>query len=177
MNETKKRKLIPRKLKLIPAALLSVIILAVLSLLGLLNFNPPSLNDSTAEQSESENQEENQPPLEQSFVSAEMLTQPAENAAEQTEPLQPMEMVDVLIDGDDYLYAIGMRNGEAVRESRSVAEIVSAVSTTAGDTSGVKVRITRTFDATAQAERTLVSALNEAGLSEDEIDQRRTLVP
>jgi len=178
MNETKKRTLIPRKLKLVPAALLSIIILAVLSLLGLLNFNPPSLNDSTAEQSESEAEveEETESVAENSFVSADALLKPTKTIDQEPAPLEPLDLVDVLIDGDDYLFAVGQYEGEFVRETKSVAEIVAAAQESHGDASGVKIRISRTFSATAQAERTLVRALSEAGLSEDEIDQRRTLV-
>ena len=91
-------------------------------------------------------------------------------------PLEALDLVDVLIDGDDYLFAIGQRDLDLVREKKTVLEIVNAAKAISGDESGVKIRITRTFEATAQAERTLLTALNDAGLSEDEIDQRRTLV-
>ena len=121
---------------------------------------------------------------EQSVISTELLQGPTETpdpgkdaaTAETTPQLEKLELVDVLIDGDDYLFAIGQRDLDFVREPKTVLEIVGAATEIDGDESGVKIRITRTFAATAQAERTLLMALNEAGLSEDEIDQRRTLV-
>lgn len=183
MNTKKSRKLIPGKLKLIPAAAISAAIFAILSLLGLLNFNPPSLNelDST---NDAEDQQSVASVSEQSVISTELLQGPTETpdpakdtaTAETTPPLEKLELVDVLIDGDDYLFAIGQRELNIVREPKTVVEIVNAATEIHGDESGVKIRITRTFAATAQAERTLLMALNEAGLSEDEIDQRRTLV-
>ncbi|MDF1841865.1 MAG: hypothetical protein P1U77_10545 [Rubripirellula sp.] len=184
MTTKKSRKLIPGKLKLIPAAAISAAIFAILSLLGLLNFNPPSLNDADSTNVDADDQQSVASVSEQSVISTELLqgpTAPPEPAkdtamAEPTPPLEELELVDVLIDGDDYLFAIGQRELDFVREPKTVLEIVNAATEIHGDESGVKIRITRTFAATAQAERTLLMALSEAGLSEDEIDQRRTLV-
>ncbi|MGB0597981.1 MAG: hypothetical protein ACPGLY_14945 [Rubripirellula sp.] len=184
MNTKKSRKLIPGKLKLIPAAAISAAVFAILSLLGLLNFNPPSMNDSDSTNADAEDQQSVASASEQPVLSTELLQgptktpDPAKDAvtAETTPPLEKLELVDVLIDGDDYLFAIGQRELDFVREPKTILEIVNAATEIHGDESGVKIRITRTFAATAQAERTLLMALNEAGLSEDEIDQRRTLV-
>ncbi|MDG2223065.1 MAG: hypothetical protein P8L85_16915 [Rubripirellula sp.] len=184
MNTKKTRKLIPGKLKLIPAAAISAALFAILSFLGLLNFNPPNVNDSESTSTETEDQQSVEPVPEQAVVSTELLQGPAEptdpakqtEAVETTPPLEVLDLVDVLIDGDDYLFAVGQRELEFVREQKTVLEIVNAAKAITGDESGVKIRITRTFAATAQAERTLLTALSDAGLSEDAIDQRRTLV-
>ena len=180
MNTKKSRKLIPGKLKLIPAAAISAAIFAILSLLGLLNFNPPSMNDSDPTNIDAEDQQSVASVPDQSIISTELSQGPTDTpdaaTAETAPPLEKLKLVDVLIDGDDYLFAVGQRELDFVREPKTVLEIVSAATEIVGDESGVKIRITRTFAATAQAERTLLMALNEAGLNEDEIDQRRTLV-
>ncbi len=189
MSKTKRR-LIPTKLKLIPAAMISVIILAVMSLLGLLNFTTPSVSESSSDQTkepaEQTAADANTTTTEGALVAASELiggSFSSDSAAvdptevpDPTESLVPLELVDVLIDGDTYWVGVGRREEEVVREARTVGEIVRASQQTEGDSSGIKTRVTRTFEATAQAERALVSALAEAGLSEDEIDQRRTLV-
>lgn len=195
----KKRSLIPRSIKLLPAAAISLIVLAILSLLGLLNFNPPSLSDSADNSANDQEQVETNTEAADgaALVSAAMLdspnestpadSTPAKTTQGQTEPtderqtavespLVPLQRVDVLIDGDDFLMAMGQRGEELVRERRGIAEIITAANATAGDASGIKIRITRTFTATAEAERTLLTALTDAGLSDDQIDQRRTLV-
>lgn len=185
MNKKKSRSLIPRKLKLIPAAAMSVVLLAILSLLGLLNFNPPSISDSSTSDETSESEESDASESTPALVSTELL-QSSPSAPESPEStssdsgpsiaLQPLTIVDVLIDGDDYLFAIGMRDETLEREPRTVAEIVDAAANVEGDSAGVKIRIARTFQATAQAENELLSALKEAGMDDDAIDQRRTLI-
>ncbi len=177
MSDNKPRKLNLRSLKLIPAAAISLIVLAVLSLLGLLNFNLPSLNDSAQQKQEDAAAEQaSETVSDQALVSAELLQSSNQTSEAPAQPLLPLDWVDVLIDGDDYLFATGQRDGDFVREGKTVAELVDAARSVSGDATGVKVRITRTFQATAQAEATLMAALTESGLNEDEIDQRRTLV-
>lgn len=186
MTEKKNRTLIPKKLKLIPAAAMSVVVLAVLSLLGLLNFNPPSLSDSNSAEEASETEREAETsnsalvstdaPQVAAESDSDTSTQETESSPTESEVINPLELVDVLIDGDRYLMAIGQRGEDLVREARTVAEIVEACLATAGDSSGVKIRVTRTFEATAQAEKTLMTAVKQSGLVEDQIDQRRTLV-
>jgi hypothetical protein len=93
----------------------------------------------------------------------------------------------VLIDGDRYLVRLvgegtpSVAEGETsevapLRQRRSLEDIVALARELPGDSSGVRIRISRTFDATARADLALGEALREAGLSEDEIDHRRTLV-
>jgi hypothetical protein len=177
-----------RKLTLGPAMVVSALILAVLSLLGLINFSPPTVDNPSTESSEaatessSPSQANPNPLVAMAMADGEVVntdeTANPQPAADPTDPpaAEPLAVVDVLIDGDQYRVGTTRLADQVQRETRTIGEITRACQEIPGDQSGVRVRITRTFQATAQAEQALVSALAEAGLSEDEIDLRRTLV-
>jgi hypothetical protein len=172
---SKKRRLhILRKLAIGPAAIIAAIIFAVLSLLGLLNFNPPSVTDSSTDAPDEQAEMTGQ----QARVAVAIKSADPEQAAGVAQPatLAPLEVVDVVIDGDVYWVGTGKQNDTVVRQPRTIGEIIQACGQSEGDPSGVRIRVTRTFEATARAERALVSALTDAGLTDDEIDVRRTLV-
>ena len=167
---SKNRSIIPRKLKIIPVAIASAFLFIILSLLGLLNFNLPSFSNSSGDPQESSSNEE-------TFISTDSNEVPEPKRDEIDDAnRQPLDLVDVLINGDDYWVATATVDGELDRHKKTVEEVVSDCTKSVGDSSGIKVRISRTFEATAQAERQLIDALEIAGLSEDQIDQRRTLV-
>ena len=179
---SQRRRLIPRSVKMIPAAILSVIMLAILSVLGLFNIDLPSFNDSaatTAEMSDPPDAEtagDAQVAL-TAEIDREVVSAEATDSTGQTTPqLESLGLVDVLIDGEHYLAATGRYDDQLARELMTLDEIVRAAQQAAGDRAGIKARVSRTFTATAQAEKDLVDALRNAGLQEDEIDQRRTLV-
>lgn len=175
-------------MKLLPAAILSAIVAALLSLLGLLNTDFGS--DPAADSRESEPE----------VTSAQQLTAAGEAASDEparanhdrsgtavdraagssSEP-RPSDAaypgpVDVLIDGDQYYVSVGRPGPLDQREPRTLSEVVELATSREGDESGVRIRVTKTFQAIARAEQRLVDDLRQAGLSGDEIDRRRTLV-
>jgi len=174
---SKKRSLVPRSAKVVPLAAASAVVFVALSLMGLLNFNAPGINDpstndlliESTDRKEAEGEGEMDNPDAQALVGVEAI-----ELEEST--LEPIPVVDILIDGDAYLVATSKRDNQWMREKWTIDQMVDSAKSVAGDGSGIKVRIARTFSATAQAEQALVSALSEAGISADAIDQRRTLV-
>ncbi len=93
-----------------------------------------------------------------------------------------MVIVDVVIDGDNYLLLTvqpTQANVSGVEEERKQVaqhEVVRLATELPGDPTGIKVRIQRTANATAQAEAELLAALAAAGVSKDQIDYRSKLV-
>lgn len=85
------------------------------------------------------------------------------------------EVVDVLIDGNQYLVAVDALDADK-REAKTLDEIVAFASEVPGEPSGIRVRVARTPDAVASAEAAIMARLGEAGLTKDEIDSRRQLV-
>lgn len=182
------RRWIPRSIKLVPAAMVSAIVLAVMSLLGLLNFNigAPSVSmqalntDSSSERSSPAEQAEAVAPRSSTTDARPDSSVPStlvvEDSGNTEELANPTVLADVLIDGDVYELGLQRSDGEIVREARSLAEIVELALELPGDAAGVRIRISRRFAATARADRGLLEALLAAGLTEDEIDHRRTLV-
>lgn len=172
-----KRRWIPRSVKLVPAALISVIVLAITSLLGLLNFDidTPTISSGPAP---AVSEPVTEPPAEAPAQFANITADSVETSepGEATEAAFRPAVVDIVIDGDSYLLQVPDGQGGLTRRSRSLQEIVSLAAEVPGDASGVKARISRTFTAIAQAEQRLIEALQLAGLSDDEIDQRRTLI-
>lgn len=104
----------------------------------------------------------------------ELATDPAASELTPTPPILP-PVVDVLIDGNQYWVAINA-NDLNQREPKTLDEILAMASTLQGEPDGVRIRVTRTPDAVASAEAAMMSRLNEAGLTADEIDARRQLV-
>lgn len=99
-----------------------------------------------------------------------------EDGSTNDEPkLQPLDLVDIVIAGDEYWVGTGQDGEVIVRESQELAQIIAASKATSGNDAGILIRIARTPQATAQAERDLLAALREAGLNDDQIDNRRTL--
>lgn len=175
-NSKKRARLIPVSIRLIPAALISVIILALMSLFGLLDFN---FGTSEGESqlnvaAQSDRTTASDEPVEESARSLTSEPVPAEESPALT--AMPSGLVDVVVDGDSYQLAVGYRGETVVREPRTLAEIVDLARESSGDEAGIRARITRTFSATARADRELLDALQDAGLSADEIDHRRTLL-
>lgn len=182
------RSWIPRSVKLVPAAMISAIVVAVMGLLGLLNFNLGSRSGSDqtlTSDTPAEHREAADPTAGESDAAPE--TSPGGGTGEDSdrpaELANPTELADVLIDGDQYQLALRDpgresvdQGSETVRERRTLEEIVELARELPGDAAGVRVRISRRFNATARADRALREALLEAGLTEDEIDHRRTLV-
>ena len=171
------RRWIPRSFKVVPLALASAILFVVLSVLGLLNFSTgsgesdtvdPSPESAVAEQAPEETAE-----LPQVAVVPEDVEEPDDSDASP----EPLALLDVLIDGDLYWVSTQLGVSDPPRELRGLPEILAASEIATGDNAGVKVRVSRTFNATAQAEWELMAGLKDVGMSEDEIDQRRTLVP
>ncbi len=187
-----------RSIKLVPAAMISAIVLAVMSLLGLLNFNvgTPSLSvDGAASDAPTESPppESSEPESSEPYASEPKSADDerwtatgapdtadegadADKAAAGPESLDPQATVDVLIDGEEYWVELRGAGGEATRESRPLSEIVEMARRSAGDGAGIRVRISRRFNAVQRADRALRDALSDAGLEQDEIDHRRTLV-
>ncbi len=89
-------------------------------------------------------------------------------------------LVDVVIDGDEFsanrVTTAGDDGPMSQRERQTVEQIVTLVLEAAGDTSGTRVRISRTAEAIASAEAKLLEALQAAGISSDAIDKRSRLV-
>lgn len=187
-----------RSVKLVPAAMISAIVLAVMSLLGLLNFDvgTPSLSvdgvtsdvppespkqKSPEEKLSEEKLSEPEPREQERLTAAEVPDGGDEGAAadgteSSPEPMNPARTVDVLIDGEEYLVELHGSDGDSTREARSLSEIVEMARASSGDAAGIRVRISRRFNAVQRADRALRDALSEAGLGHDEIDHRRTLV-
>lgn len=187
-----------RSIKLVPAAMISAIVLAVMSLLGLLNFDigTPSLSvdgitadaptDSPPpDSSESDSSEPNA--SEPGSADDERLTAAdvpdaadegtdGDKAGTASESMNPDATVDVLIDGEQYMVELRGADGEATREARPLSEIVEMARMSSGDGAGIRVRISRRFNAVQRADRALRDALSDAGVEQDEIDHRRTLV-
>jgi hypothetical protein len=155
-----------RKLAIGPPAILAAMIVVLLSLLGWIRFQLPSVTDSAPEDRQGQ-----QEPAAQVNSLVAVESQPG---TPETTP--SAVLVDVLIDGDSYWVQTGQRSGKALREIKSLEQITRACEQVKGDAGGVRIRVTRTFAATAQAEQSLVAALAGAGLADDEIDLRRTLV-
>ncbi len=98
-----------------------------------------------------------------------------------------MNLVDVLIDEDDYLLLTGDSSNtgglvetdkptEGARKNIALYEVVRLAKILPGEKSGIKVRIWRTAEATAEAEKNLLAALRNGELTDDQIDFRRRLV-
>lgn len=176
------RRWIPRSVKLVPAAMVSAIMLAIMSLLGWLNFNLGIPSISTTETLTSDvpsEYEQSADPVPGDADSSAGVPEEAsieEDGESSQQAANPTELVDVLIVGDEYRLALQRPDGESIRESRTLEEIVELARELPGDDAGVRARISRRFNATARADRTLLEALLAAGLTEDEIDHRRTLV-
>lgn len=106
---------------------------------------------------------------------------------EETEQLasEPMEfvpasltqpnVVDVLIDGNQYLVAVNADDLDQ-REAKTLDEIIAMTANASGEENGIRVRLARTPDAIAASEAAILTRLGEAGLTDDEIDSRRQLV-
>lgn len=84
-------------------------------------------------------------------------------------------VVDVLIDGNQYLVSIDAADSSQ-REAKTLDEIIALAAQVPGEPSGIRVRVARTPDAVASAESAIMSRLTEAGRTKDEIDSRRQLV-
>ncbi|MEO9590120.1 hypothetical protein [Rhodopirellula bahusiensis] len=90
-------------------------------------------------------------------------------------PVVAPEIVDILISEESFLVVTDANQPEQ-RKALALEELVSAVESAPGDSSGIKVRISRTPSAIAMAEEFLLEQLQKSGLDEDEIDRRRQLV-
>lgn len=101
-------------------------------------------------------------------------TTPTEMSLVPASPTMP-PVVDVLIDGNQYLVSVDAADGDK-REAKTLDEIIAFASQVPGEPSGIRVRVARTPDAVASAESAIMSRLGEAGLTKDEIDSRRQLV-
>ena len=184
MNRSKK---MSTTMKLVPASIVGVLIIAALAILGMLDFDfgLPTGQTGSASSREAETDSETMVNLADAPTES---AEPLQQDLQEPEPVipsdtvspsvavQPTEMIDVIVDGDTYLVGTVRRGGTTVREPLTVDEVVGLAEVMSGDPSGVKVRISRTFDATARADTALFEQLKEAGLSDDEIDRRRTLV-
>ncbi|TWU42315.1 hypothetical protein [Novipirellula artificiosorum] len=172
----KKRLRIPLSFKVVPAAIVAAIAFVVMSLMGLLNFNVPGVGESS--------EHTNPTPMVSMEPSSQLTSRsttdaPSRLSSEVPSQLPPFDAyapVDVIIDGDEYWVGVEKKDDQWVRQMRTLEQIVQAALKSKGDSAGVKVRVTRTFDATAQAALALSEGLNEAGLLGDEVDERRTLV-
>lgn len=158
----------------------SVITLAILAILGQLNLDLPSFSTATEEATESTNEEliEQADRVEVESRSSQLLTsvdELNESSEDRTfdSTADPTLPVDVVIDGDKYLVESVTQAG---RSSVQLPQVVAAVQNVEGDDQGIKIRVRRTFDATAEAEDALLAALAENGISDDEIDFRRQLI-
>ena len=92
-----------------------------------------------------------------------------------------MNHVDVIIDGDRYLIATkdqteATKESISQRKSVAVDEVVRLAKDLPGEANGIKVRIWRTSEATAQAEQQLLASLGAADVPADVIDSRSRLV-
>ncbi len=89
-------------------------------------------------------------------------------------------LIDVLIDGQDYsvrrVTSDPSSADEVAREPMNVDQIITAAAEAEGDASGTRVRISRTPEAVASAEKSLATALQEAGIADDAIETRQRLV-
>ncbi|TWU41309.1 hypothetical protein Q31b_27480 [Novipirellula aureliae] len=175
----KKRSLIPRSVKVVPLAAASAVVFVALSMMGLLNFNPPGMNDpSTNDPTNDQNTEATnteEAPVGIGNLDTEALV--GVEAIQLEEPnFEPIPVVDIVVDGDEYLVATSKHGDQWMRETSTIEQLVEAAKNASGDGAGIKVRIARTFSATAQAEQAIVSALSAADIPADAIDQRRTLV-
>lgn len=96
--------------------------------------------------------------------------------------MQPEKLllVDIVIDGERYSVNRVTNLVDAVpsdaRQPATIEEIITMVEQADGDKSGTRVRVSRTPGAVASAEIRLMDALQKAGVSSDEIDQRSRLV-
>ncbi len=86
----------------------------------------------------------------------------------------PPTIVDIMIDGNQYL--VITRAGDDEREAMTLDQIVALAATVEGEASGIRVRVARTPSAVAAAEAAVMKRLADAGLALDEIDARRQLV-
>ena len=180
-----------RLFRLIPAALISVIVMALMSLLGLLNFgsgvpsDPATTPVQTAEANEPSGKDEpsGKIVLDESDRPAANERQgspmppDASMTAESPADLNPARLLDVLIDGETFLVRVDAPvDAGPTRQPRRLDEIESLAGDVPGDDAGIRARVTRRFNAVARAERALLETLSNAGLTDDEIDYRRTLV-
>lgn len=91
------------------------------------------------------------------------------------------DVVDVLIDRDRYLLQVKpaaeatLVNG-VPRQSVAVQEVIRLTRELPGEESGIKIRIRRTAEATAAAEKELLAELHNADIPDDQIDSRMELV-
>ena len=88
-------------------------------------------------------------------------------------------LVDVLIDGGDYSVrkvTDQTSDSDDTRETMSIEDIVAAVDEAEGDVSGTRLRISRTPEAIASAEKKLAEALDKAGIAPDVVETRQRLV-
>lgn len=176
-----------RLFRLIPAALISVIVMALMSLLGLLNFGSGVPSEPASPPAQTA--EANEPTGEALLGGPEVLggaERPADRgrgqssgppqaptSGESVANLNPSRLLDVLIDGETFLVRV---DAGQTRQPRRLDEIESLAGDVPGDDSGIRARVTRRFNAVARAERALLETLSNAGLTDDEIDYRRTLV-
>lgn len=180
-----------RLFRLIPAALISVIVMALMSLLGLLNFGSGVPSDPASPPAQTA--EANEPTGETLLGGAEGLggsEGPADRGrgqssgppdapvtGESVANLNPSRLLDVLIDGETFLVRVDAPvDAGPTRQPRRLDEIESLAGDVPGDDAGIRARVTRRFNAVARAERALLETLSNAGLTDDEIDYRRTLV-
>lgn len=89
-------------------------------------------------------------------------------------------LVDILIDGDRFNVNRVTDLVDAVprdaRQPATIDEIIALVQAAQGDKSGTRVRVSRTPGAVASAETRLMEALQQAGVSSDEVERRSRLV-
>ncbi|WP_165701462.1 hypothetical protein [Crateriforma conspicua] len=89
-------------------------------------------------------------------------------------------LIDVLIDGTDYsvqrVTESNVGDDSPARQSMSLDQIVQAAGQAEGDASGTRVRISRTPEAVASAEKKLTTALHDAGIADDAVETRQRLV-
>lgn len=171
MSDTKRKK----KGQVRKAAKVGVVAAVALGLLGLFSFSFPGLGGTDGGTGDGDVQVKTESPAPETETPDEDNTSEPAGPAKEQPSLQPLDLVDVVIDGDDYWVGIGIKDGDVVRETKTLEQITAACATVPGDESGVTVRVSRTFQATAQAERALMSALTDASINEDAIDHRRTL--
>tara|TARA_R110002049_G_scaffold4601_5_gene32228 strand:- start:320185 stop:320712 length:528 start_codon:yes stop_codon:yes gene_type:complete len=144
----------------------SVITLAIIGILSTFRLDVPSLK----EPGDATEQEVETTPTERLTSDAAPISD-SPDAIDRASP----EILDVLIDGDDYFVSDGV-GAVSARQRMTASRISMTARELPGDAQGVKVLVRRTFDATAQAEQVLLDALTQGGLIKDQIDVRQQLV-
>ena len=105
-------------------------------------------------------------------VSAEL---PDERAARSGPPLQPGEVLNVVIDGRDYAVR-QVIDGEERLHPLSLAEVVELAKAAPGNNEGIKVRVLRRESSRPTAEQALEQALLQSGIESREILQSEELL-